>query len=515
MFDFEKHLISISLIVLLLITACDEKDDIFNDNSNTNPEPPSALDSTLREIINKNGLTGDAAAGRNLPSIEDPLAQLGKQLYFTKALGGVQDAACVSCHHPVLGGGDNLSLSVGVDAVDEIGSPAPDLLGLGRYHKLVVNVEPQEFLPAVGRNAPSTFNLGLWDSSMLWDSRIESADPVIGANGENVGIITPDTRPDANVNLPSDFNLVATQALFPVLSAAVMRKDFLSEAPGEEVRKALAQRLSTQGSWVDAFVVVFGDTEINYERIARAIGAYERSQVFINSPWKAYVEGQTDALTEDQKQGALLFFTSVSEGGAGCNTCHSGDFFTNEEDAVAAFPQLRDDRGRGGISGDTAEDYSFRTPTLLNIAVTGPYGHSGTYATLEEVVRHYMNPRGNIETLFGAVNGVQFVEAAGLCNLPQFSLLEAATGTACEDWYPDAYSISITALEAFETNPSFDSPQLSDVQVRQLVAFLEALTDSCVTDRECLDPWIIDEDDLESFPDNQALIAVDIEGNAL
>ena len=72
------------------------------------------------------GITGDATMGQALTSITNAKAQLGMKLFFTKGLGGDKDAACVTCHHPKLGGGDNLSLPIGVTA--EI----PDLLGPGR-----------------------------------------------------------------------------------------------------------------------------------------------------------------------------------------------------------------------------------------------------------------------------------------------------------------------------------------------------------------------------------------------
>ena len=122
----------------------------------------------LRTIINQNKLTGDPSSGRHLPQITDPLPQLGLKLFFTKALSGNNDTACVSCHHPVLGGDDDLSLSIGVDA------DAPDLLGPGRTH-------PDG--PTVPRNAPTTFNVALWDQVMFHDGRVESLDKLPGQNG--------------------------------------------------------------------------------------------------------------------------------------------------------------------------------------------------------------------------------------------------------------------------------------------------------------------------------------------
>jgi cytochrome c peroxidase len=99
------------------------------------PPPTLPLDDEISALISLGNLTGDPAAGRNLPSITSPMADLGRLLFFSKLLGGEQDAACVSCHHPMLGGGDNLSLSlsVGVHAVNVFNVTDAELLGIGRH----------------------------------------------------------------------------------------------------------------------------------------------------------------------------------------------------------------------------------------------------------------------------------------------------------------------------------------------------------------------------------------------
>ena len=86
------------------------------------------LDTELRALIAEHNLRGDPVGELRPPSIRDPLARLGRQLFFSKALGGELDSACVSCHHPLLGGADALSLPVGVGAIN------PDWLGPGREH---------------------------------------------------------------------------------------------------------------------------------------------------------------------------------------------------------------------------------------------------------------------------------------------------------------------------------------------------------------------------------------------
>ena len=59
-----------------------------------------------------------------------------KNYFLQKNLGVEQSVACVSCHHPMLGGGDDVSLSVGVSAVNEIDQSSHDLLGHGKFNGL-------------------------------------------------------------------------------------------------------------------------------------------------------------------------------------------------------------------------------------------------------------------------------------------------------------------------------------------------------------------------------------------
>ena len=143
-------------------------------------------DVELLSLINTASITGDPTTGRTLPDINDPKARLGKKLFFSKGLGGDNDSACVTCHHPSLGGGDDLSLSIGV------GAETPDLLGPGRFHDMAAT--GYDGSPPVPRNAPTTFNIALWDQAMFHDGRVESIGKTKGVNGDDgSGIRTPDS----------------------------------------------------------------------------------------------------------------------------------------------------------------------------------------------------------------------------------------------------------------------------------------------------------------------------------
>jgi len=487
-------------------------EEVDNDTPTTIPESePTAQDITLRALIENLDIDEEIITS-HLPDISEDLPQLGMKLFYSQSLGGDFDAACVTCHHPTLGGGDSLSLPVGVGAI------IPTLLGPGRTHS--------SGLPEVPRNAPTIFNIGLWDTGLFLDSRVESIGKEPDTNSSVSGIRTPDS--DFLVaDLNAGANLTAAQARFPVTSTEEMKSDqFEVGSDNDTIRNHLAARIGNYGEgegelinneWLVEFQQALGSTGtaealITFDNIALAIGEYERSMVFIQSPWQNYVEGDLNALTEQEKSGAQLFFTSVRDGGAGCVTCHNGKLLSDGRHHNIAFPQAGpgkgdtndDDFGRERETRDADHRYQFRTASLLNIAQTAPYSHSGAYQSLEDVVRHYINPNQAVENFF---------DRGGICSLPQFRDVEN-----CNALYPNNESNSALALnklndERRAQRTMFESPRLNNNEVMEVVAFLEALSDPCVTDRACLNDWI--PDNTSTGPDGQQLNAISVSGSLL
>lgn len=471
----------LSFVILLVVNGCGERVE--------------SVDSQLRNIINENGLTGDPSTGKITTDINSPLSQLGMKLFFSKALGGDQDSACVTCHHPSLAGGDALSLSIGVNAV------FPDLLGAGRSNS--------DGIPIVPRNSLTTFNVALYTKGLFWDSKVEKL--------PSGGIFTPSSS-SYGIADPNAVDLVSAQARFPVTSAAEMRGlTFEVDLPMVEVWSHLEARVGNYGkgigelttnNWQSEFEGVYGvassvEELITFNRIVEAIGAYERSQIFINNPWKNYVEGNTSAISQSAKKGALLFFKNQAQGGAGCAQCHSGDFFTNELFHTIAMPQIGrgkgtgptfdNDEGRSMITMDEKDKFTFRTPSLLNIEVTGPWGHAGAYTTLEQVVRHYIDPAQALTDYNYSQldNGIQTENTA------------ANTQLALDKIEQDNQAGRLTVQNI----------ALSDEQISNILHFLNALTDPCVKSKTCLAPWI--PNSTTTNPDALRVNAYDANGDAL
>ena len=479
--------------------------------------PPSATDTQLRFLLTQNGITGNARAGRTLPSIDDPLPQLGKLLFFSKALSAPRDTACATCHHPTLGGGDKLAVSIGTGATN------PDLLGPGR------RLANGPLL--VGRNANTIFNVSLYDSGHFWDSRVESLSKLARRNGAGGGIRTPDSAfgvadPKAGATLP------AAQARFPVTGAAEMLgAGFAGITGNEPIRNHLAARLGDYGSgqgalpasqWLAKFRTAFNSPAgtaqqlITFDNIAQAIAEYQRSATFVNSPFARYAQGDNAALTEQQKQGALFFFRRTVDGGAQCVQCHRGENLSGETHHALGFPQVgpgvgdgtggTDDFGRGRETRAMNERYQFRTAALLNVEVTGPWGHSGAYATLEQAIDHYFVP----DTALGT-----FLATRAWCQVPPFETID------CGATVGDVTRNSQAALAKMRMEqmmspgvamPVVDLNRVPPSATADIKAFLLSLTDPCVKDRACLAKWI---PAASEAPDGLQLNAVDANGNPL
>lgn len=498
--------IEVALALALTLSACTEasnEGDLPNRGANDAENgvadlTGTALDQQLAALLNDQNISGDPSIGLDLPSISDPIAQLGMKLFYSKSLGGEMDSACVTCHHPTLGGTDNLSLSVGVEAIEI------DVLGVGR--RSINGAFP------VPRNAPTTFNSGLYRRSLFWDSRVSQLDS---------GIQTPDGS--------TGDSLLSAQAKFPITSNEEMKTQrFESDSDNNTIRGHLAARIGgynggfdaqdelTNNNWLTEFQTAFGSSEpaqtlISYDNIAVALAEYEASQIFINTLWKNYVDGDNDAISDDAKRGAVLFFSANEDGGGDCSRCHSGDFFTDEDHHVVAFPQIgpgkgdgttnNDDFGLGRETGNASDRYKFRTPSLLNISMTAPYGHTGAYQSLRDVVRHYDRPS----------RAVDFFNDNDWCE----TITDTTNTQNCNTLFPNARANTQRAQDALDDEPrdeSINGITLNTNEIDQIVVFLETLTDPCIQSRACLSPWI---PDANEGPDGNQLNAVDQLGNAL
>ncbi len=231
-----------------------------------------------------------------------------------------------------------------------------------------------------------------------------------------------------------------TQALIPLFG------EDPAEMGGAGRWDEIEARLVADPLYARAFAAAFpGDPEpISLLNVTRALACFERALISSRSPLDRHRAGDEGALGAAARRGMALFESPE----VGCAACHGGVLFTDavagEGEApfhrvgLAEAAYLPPNRGVAEISGRPEDEGRFKAPTLRNIALTAPYMHDGSIATLEEVVEHF------------------------------------AAGGAGEAGQP--------ALAGFE---------LTDGQRADLLAFLRSLTDEdFVTDARFSNPWI-------------------------
>ena len=377
--------------------------------------------------------------------------ELGHLLFYDPILSGNQEVSCATCHHPRFGTADGVSLSLGDGAQ-----------GLGPDRVADPENLPEQRIP---RNAPALFNLGATEfTHMFHDGRLE-ADPT-----RPNGIRTP--LGDA---MAEGFDSVlSAQAMFPVLSPDEMAGHYSENPISRAVRMGhlslaggawdqIAERVAQVPEYRARFDAVLGQgAPIQFTDISNVVADFIRFEWRADrSPFDLYLAGEA-ALPEPAARGLALFY-----GEAGCADCHAGRFQTDHDFHAIAMVQLGPgkaarfesharDEGRMHVTGDPEDAFAFRTPSLRNVALTAPYGHAGAYATLEAVIRHHLDP---VESLYGYDRSQ--------------AILPALPGV--QDWriLDDPAEIgAIAAANELEPLP------LEDAQIADLVAFLEALTDT-------------------------------------
>ncbi|MGD9636348.1 MAG: cytochrome-c peroxidase [Pirellulales bacterium] len=273
--------------------------------------------------------------------------ELGRQLFFDPRLSKDATISCASCHHPDFSYAKNTQFGEGVGG--QLG----------------------------GRNSPAAYNRIL-TSVQFWDGRAATLEEQ--AKGPIANPIEMSNTHDVCVS-------------------------YLAEIPGYKLQ----------------FEKIFPDG-VNIENVAKAIASFERTLVTAPTPWdyyeqlrdfkKAYAADLEDleALKEDDPdlydeymtlkaasdahpisesaiRGGELFFSDKTA----CTACHVGANFTDElyHNLGVGMDAAKPDVGRMEVTKNEKDRGAFKTPTIRNVSLTGPYMHDGSQKTLAEVVEWY------------------------------------------------------------------------------------------------------------------------------
>ena len=323
-------------------------------------------------------------------SVDENEAKLGQLLFYDPILSGNKEVACATCHHPSLGTGDGLSLSLGDG-------------GKGLGNKRIVDYEnlPEQRVP---RNAQPLFNLGAKQFKTLFhDGRVQ------------VDLSRPSgLRTPLEEEMVEGFSsIISAQTMFPVLSADEMAGHYSENEISEAVRRGtltgeggawdlISKRVGSVPAYSDFFIDIYDHIEvakdIKFTDISNAVAAFmEFEWRSDTSPFDDFLQGRLD-LAISQEKGMELFY-----GKANCSSCHAGALFTDHQFHATGQPQVGPgkaarfqshsrDLGRFRVTGNIKDKYAFRTPSLRNVELTGPWGHAGAYNKLEAFLSAHIDP---------------------------------------------------------------------------------------------------------------------------
>ena len=194
-----------------------------------------------------------------------------------------------------------------------------------------------------GRNSPTSVNAG-FHIAQFWDGR------------------APDLK---------------AQAKGPILNPGEMAM------PDEA---SVMKKLSGIPEYPEMFRKAFPDQDkvMTYDNLAEAIAAFERTLI-THDRFDKFQNGDLTALNEQELRGLDTFINT------GCISCHNGVAIggNSYQKLGVVKPYMADDSediGRAAVTGNDAEKFFYKVPSLRNVAKTGPYFHDGEVPTLEEAV---------------------------------------------------------------------------------------------------------------------------------
>ncbi|HET6852022.1 MAG TPA: cytochrome c peroxidase [Pyrinomonadaceae bacterium] len=345
----------------------------------------ATLDKQLTAVLAQHGFTGriestlEQRLGRKL---DNQLVDLGRLLFFD-TLGGLNnDNNCSGCHSPTNGFGDSQSIAIGIDNNGIVG---PDRVG-----------------PRNQRRTPMVINTAFFPN-LMWNSRFAalSHDPFDNSAGFEFPL--PEGR-----TLSYEPHLLVAQAFIPP-TERVEVAGFSFPGDNFDIRNEVLRRINNVSEYRKRFGKIFATVReggsISFDMFGLAIAEFEFSLVFADAPIDEFAKGQRNALTDDQKRGALLFF-----GKARCVECHkvsgsSNEMFSDFSQHVIGVPQIapaignvsfdgpamNEDFGLEQVTGNLLDRYKFRTSPLRNVALQPAFFHNGAFTRLEDAIRHHLD----------------------------------------------------------------------------------------------------------------------------
>ncbi len=311
---------------------------------------------------------------------ENPITEakriLGKALFWDEQLSSDNTMACGTCHIPSAGGSDPRvdmgSRHPGLDGV--YGGDDDRFASAGvRRHLAGGDAAPDATFgfeaQVTGRRSPTNIGSAFFDE-LFWDGRATSE------------FVDPET---GLVSIASG-GALESQSLGPIISFVEMadegrtwddvRTKLENAKPlalATDLNPDLVAALAASPDYPALFATAFGDPAITAERIAYALGTYQRTLHPDQTPWDLYEAGQTSALTNAQRNGLNAFSSSFNK----CSECHTPPLFSDGSYRNLGLRDIAEDNGRQGVTGNFDDRGRFKVPTLRNVALRPRFFHHG------------------------------------------------------------------------------------------------------------------------------------------
>ena len=438
------------ILILISFTACKPDE--------TPVIPTPTLDDELINVLSTASETGNASHFIQ-PQSDDfdaipqdprnPLTEekitLGKLLFHETGIAldprdeqGMGTYSCASCHFAAAGfqAGRHQGIGEGGIGIGENGAGreiSPD------YQ--VFNLDAQPI------RTPAVINTA-FQEVMLWNGQFGA----LGINQATDYAWVGDVRENNNLG----YSGVEVQAIAAIdVHKQAVEEDFILNNDYQELFAAAFPQLEEAERYTDEYAGL-------------AIAAYERTMFSNQAPFQRYLKGETNAMTEQEKRGAMVFFDKGK-----CGTCHNGpalnslafyglgmlDLFASELPVFKTPVDAPENRGRGGFTAIPEDNYKFKVPQLYNLADSPFYGHGSSFYSIREVLEYKNNGISQNPEVPESQLAEEFVPL-GLTDV-ELDDLEAFLTTALRD--PDLARYAPVSLPSGNCFPNADAVSIVDL----------------------------------------------------
>jgi cytochrome c peroxidase len=155
----------------------------------------------------------------------------------------------------------------------------------------------------------------------------------------------------------------------------------------------LVTKIQAESYYNSLFSAAFNNDEVTSNKIALALSQFVRSMVSYESKFDEglgsvggnNIDAKFSNFSDLENLGKNLFMSGRTD----CNRCHETAMFSGDRARNNGLDASTTDQGLGAVTGNSNDDGKFKTNSLRNIELTGPYMHDGRFTTLEEVIEHY------------------------------------------------------------------------------------------------------------------------------